>query len=261
MGRRTILLLVALLIAALGTAMILLYVKGIDDRATEGQTIVEVLVAKETIELNELADDAVAAGKFETIEIPQVAKADGALSSVKPIEGLVALGRILPGEQILSAKFGVAGSSGALPIPTGKIAVSVELTNPARVAGFVTNGSEVAIFASSELKAITEEGDEKPLGSFTRLFIDRATVIGVGDTTIATQTKQSDEDSQGGQTTEDIPRTIVTLAVTQEQAELIQHAAHFTDLSFALLTKDSAVNAGRSVNAADVFPDIFKGLR
>ena len=105
MGRRTVLLLVALLIAALGTAMVLLYVKGIDDRATKGQQLVTVVVASDTIEANESADDAVAAGKFDTLEIPLTAKADGALASVSSLKGQVALGRILPGEQILGGKF------------------------------------------------------------------------------------------------------------------------------------------------------------
>ena len=48
------LLIAAVLIAALGTAMILLYVQGIDDRATQGQELVEVLTATETIEAGEL---------------------------------------------------------------------------------------------------------------------------------------------------------------------------------------------------------------
>jgi pilus assembly protein CpaB len=49
MARRSILLFVALIIAALGTTMIVLYVQGIDARATEGQELVEVLTATEVI--------------------------------------------------------------------------------------------------------------------------------------------------------------------------------------------------------------------
>lgn len=261
MGRRTVLLLVALLIAALGTAMVLLYVKGIDDRATKGQQLVTVVVASDTIEANESADDAVAAGKFDTLEIPLTAKADGALASVSSLKGQVALGRILPGEQILGGKFGPPGSSGQLSIPDDKIAISVELSDPARVAGFIASGSEVALFASTELEQITPEGDTKPLGSWTRLFIDRATVIGIGDTTIGTQTKKTENEDQTSTTEEQVPRTIVTLAVTQQQAELIQQAAHTSALSFALLTDTSSVKVGRSIGMADIYPDLFKGLR
>ena len=45
MGRRTVLLIVAALIAALGSAMVFLYVRGADDRATEAQAPVQVLKA------------------------------------------------------------------------------------------------------------------------------------------------------------------------------------------------------------------------
>ena len=53
MARRSMLLIVAVLIAALGTAMIVLYVRGIDDRATQGQELVEVLTATAMIEAGE----------------------------------------------------------------------------------------------------------------------------------------------------------------------------------------------------------------
>ena len=58
MARRSVLLIVAALIAALGTAMILLYVQGINARATEGQDLVRVLTATEVIEPGETMDEA-----------------------------------------------------------------------------------------------------------------------------------------------------------------------------------------------------------
>ena len=57
MARRSALLIAAVLIAALGTAMILLYVKGIDDRAAQGQELVEVLTATEAIEAGDVKVD------------------------------------------------------------------------------------------------------------------------------------------------------------------------------------------------------------
>ena len=41
-----------------------------------------------------------------------------------------------------------AGTSGALPIPSGKVAMSVQLGDPQRVAGFVKPGSEIAVFVT-----------------------------------------------------------------------------------------------------------------
>ena len=62
MGRRTILLIVAALIAALGSAMVFLYVRGADDRATEAQAPVNVLKAVAQINPGETLDQAQAAG-------------------------------------------------------------------------------------------------------------------------------------------------------------------------------------------------------
>ena len=80
---------------------------------------------------------------------------DGALSSTGSISDLVALGTIYPGEQIIAPKFGSLGDTESLVIPDDKMAVSVELTDPERVAGFVNPGSEVAIFVSADPVALT----------------------------------------------------------------------------------------------------------
>ena len=81
MARRSVLLLVAALIALAGTAMIVLYVQGIDARATKDQELVEVLVATETIDTGETVADAQEAGKIEKAEVRRADLVDGSLSS------------------------------------------------------------------------------------------------------------------------------------------------------------------------------------
>ena len=79
MARRSVLLLVAVLIALAGTAMIVLYVQGIDARATKDQELVEVLVATETIDTGETVAAAQEAGKFEKAEVRRADLVDGSL--------------------------------------------------------------------------------------------------------------------------------------------------------------------------------------
>ena len=150
MARRSVLLAVAVVIALLGTALIVLYVQGIDKRATEGQEMVEVLAATATIEPGEYVAAAMEAGKFEKRQVRRDDMVDGALSSTGSISDLVALGTIYPGEQIIAPKFGSLSDADGLVIPDDKLAMSVELTDPARVAGFVNPGSDVAIFISAD---------------------------------------------------------------------------------------------------------------
>lgn len=256
MARRSLLMVAALVIAALGAAMIVIYVQGIDARAAEGQELVEVLTATETIEVGESVKDAQSAGKFETSEVVRNDLVDGALTSTSSISDDVALGDIYPGEQIIAKKFGEPGSEEALTIPDDKIAVSVDLTDPARVAGFVVPGSKVAIFASGDPEAIKPDGSTQKLSTYTRLLLPKVQVIGVGTTTITARTTKTDQ----GETTEQIPRTILTVAVDQEQAEKLLFADRNGDLAFGLLSEKSQVKDGPGITTRDIMPEVFMGV-
>ena len=87
MGRRTTLMLVAILVAALGSTLVFLYVQGINDRAIADQEPVEVLTAKDDIAAGESIDDALAAGKLELTEVPKANILPGALTTTEGLEG------------------------------------------------------------------------------------------------------------------------------------------------------------------------------
>lgn len=259
MARRSILLSVAFAIAALGTAMIIMYVQGIDARAAEGQARVEVLTATDVIDTGESVADAQAAGKLEKTEVVREDMVDGALSSTTSIDDKVALGTIYPGQQIISQQFGNPGDEQTLSIPDDKLAVSVELTDPARVAGFVNPGSQVAIFASADPEIYKVDGTTQKLSPYTRILLPSVEVIGVGDTTMTPRTTTSGDGKET--TTEQIPRTILTLAVTQDQAERVIYASRNGDLSFALRTDKSKASDKPGITARDIMPEVFGGLR
>ena len=256
MARRSVLLLVAALIALAGTAMIVLYVQGIDARATKDQELVEVLVATETIETGESVASAQEAGKFEKAEVRRADFVEGGLSSTSSIADLVATGTIYPGEQLIAKKFGSLGDTQSLVIPDGKMAVSVELTDFERVAGFVNPGNEVAIFATpQDLTAILPDDKEQKLGDYTRIVLTRVPVIGVGTTSVTARTTKTEE----GQVAEEVARTILTLAVTQEEAEKLIQADRNSDLTFGLLTDESKVADNPGAKPSDLFPELFVG--
>ncbi len=247
MGRRTILLVVAAVVAALGSSLVYLYVHGVDARAAERYDAVQVLKATGVITPGETIDQAQAGGKIAMGTVTRAQVLDGAVTSTEGLSGEVALTTIYPNEQIVTAKFGAAGEQDAgLSIPDGKMAISVNLSDPARVAGFVTPGSEVAIFVSAEPEMA--DGDTGP--KFTRLLLPRVQVIGVGTTTVVSTTTT---DQTGGQTTEQLPRTLLTLAVDQKQAEKVLYATGNGDVAFGLLTDKSTVSPGPGVTANDVF--------
>jgi len=240
MDRRRILLVVAVLVAALGSALVFLYTKGADTRAEERFDTVEVLRATSVINPGEKFEDAQAAGKLALQSVSKDSLLDGYQTTTDSLSGTVSLSTIYPGEQIISAKWGTSASvQSNLGTPDGMMAITVDLTDPARVAGFVNPGSNVAIFMSGSEQAVDASGaNQGPEVQFTRLLLQKVLVLGVGATT-AVSTTTTDESGQS--TTEQLPRTLLTLAVTQEEAQKVLYAKKNGELSLGLLTDKSAV--------------------
>lgn len=254
MARRVVLLIVAVLIAAIGAAAVFLYVRNVETEVQAEQELVEVLVASATIPIGQTAGQAEAAGSFTLTEIPAESAAPGALSSIEPVRDLVALAPIYTGEQILSQKFGVLGSAVPIPIPDGLLAISIQLSDPARVAGFVGPGSEVAIFLTATPPTAGEapaEGEPAPEAPepLTTVLLPRVEVIGAGQTTLVNRTTTTEE---GAQTTEQIPLAILTLAVDQTQAQQIVQAQTQGSLYFGLLTETSETETGQITTFDDL---------
>jgi pilus assembly protein CpaB len=243
MDRRRIFLVVAVIVALLGTALVFLYVRGADQRAESRFETVEVLRATQPIEAGESIDDAAAAGKIAMQPVVRDYLQPGYQTSLDSLSGQFASVRIYPGEQVVDAKFGqTVEATSALPIPDGQVAVSINLTDTARVAGFVSPGSEVAIYINA-----ANPSSGQPL---TRLLLERVTVIGVGSTT---PTQTTTTTAAGEETTESLPRSLMTLALDQGDAEKILFAQGNGELAFALLTEKSRINPGPGVTAADLF--------
>ena len=238
MDRRKVLLLVAAIIAALGTLLVFLYVNGADNRADQRYKAVTVLKAVKQIDPGETAEAAQSEGKIETAAVSQQDLLTGAINGLDPIAGKVAVATIYPGEQIVSSKFGAAGSAAtsSLSIPKGKIAISISLDDPARVAGFVNPGNKVAVFYTG--------------GAITRMLLSSVEVIGAGTTTL-TPTKTTT--TNGTESVEQLPKTLLTLALSQKDAEKVIFASNNGSLSFGLLNDDSQVGPSQGVNLASLF--------
>jgi pilus assembly protein CpaB len=234
---------VAVLVAALGSALVFLYTKGADTRAEKKFDTVEVLEATAMINPGEKIEDAQAAGKLALKAVSKDSLLDGYQTTTDSMAGTVSLGTIYPGEQIIAAKWGTSAAvQSSLQIPDGMMAASINLTDPGRVAGFVNPGSQVAVFLTG-----TDPQTSQP---FTRLLLDRVTVLGVGSTTPVSTTTT---DQTGASTTEQLPRTLITLALSQRQVEQVTFAASNGELSFALLTDKSTVQPDAGMDATTLF--------
>ena len=184
---------------------------------------------------------------------------DGGLSSTGSISDLVATRHDLPRRAAhRTKKFGTLGDTeNGLLIPDDKMAVSVELTDFDRVAGFVNPGSDVAIFAvRADPVRMLPDGTEQKLAQLHPIvLLPKVPVLGVGTSSVSAKTTTTDE---GEPIVEEVPRTILTLAVDQEQAEKVIYAARNAEISFALLSEESKVTDGAGVTAGDLLPEIFR---
>jgi pilus assembly protein CpaB len=242
MGRRTLLLIAALVVAALGTGLVFLYAQNAQNNAKAGQALVTVLVAKSKIELGTTGAAASSAGSFEQAQVAKDTVVPGALSDAAPLTNLVALVPVFPGQQIIGQQWGAAATTGGLAVPAGKVAMAVQLGDPQRVAGFVTPGSSIAIFTYGNTAPAGANG-AAPTTTVpgVRLLLTDIDVIAVGPTTTV-QTTGSQANNQS------VPTAILTLAVSQDEAQKIIMASGqvggspYAGLYLALQTKDSKVS-------------------
>ncbi len=243
MGRRTLLLVAAVVVAALGTTMVYLYAQNKEEVTKAASAPMNVLVAKSTIAAGTTGDAALSSGSLQSTSVPAEAVIPGAIGDASAVAGLVAVSTIYAGQQIIPQQWGSGGATSSLPIPAGKLAMSIQLGDPQRVAGFVVPGSSVAVFATLP----------DPLGGHqtTRVLLASAPVIAVGPTTVVARTTSSTSDSTTN--TEQIPAAILTLALGQKDAEKLAYATQTGQLYLGLLGKDAKVVPGPGVDATSVY--------
>lgn len=226
MGRRSVLLVAALVVAALGTTMVFLYVNDVNDQAIAKQSPVRVLVAKKAIEPGTSYKDASDAASFEKKTVSRDALVAGALGATAPLVGKVSTTAIYPGEQIIPQMFGDPGEISTLVVPADKLAISVQLDDPAQVASFVEAGTNVAIFLTAP---VAKGGGQDQ----TRLLLPAVQVLAIGNKTAVPQ-----DTTTNGTAEASVPKTILTIAVTQEDLQRVLFGSTHGKLNLGLLGKD-----------------------
>jgi pilus assembly protein CpaB len=262
MTRRIGLLAASLLVALLGTAAVFSYVSRVEARALSDAEPVEVLVATQRIPAGTSPSAAVKGKLVELTSMPRRSVPEGALADVGAVGDQTLVSDVYAGEVLLKAKFAdQRARTGELVIPKDKIAMSVELGDPQRVAGFVVPGSEVAVFATvdkasaSVSASVTQtenaatadvqaQGDDK----FTQILLPRTSVIAVGPSTLRPQSEKKGEDDN-----DVVAKAVLTLAVTQAEAERLVHSVQTGDLYFGLLSASSKTEPSTGVSTTTLF--------
>jgi pilus assembly protein CpaB len=259
MKRRIVLIGVAVVLALFGTFAVYSYANNADERAVADGHAVKVLIATKRVAAGTSWSDVVKSGNLSVQNLPAGSAPQSALTSVS--DGVsptaVAQSDIAPGQVVLRESFGTAApETGVLAIPKGMVAVTVSLGSDQDVAGYVAPRSQVVIFVTSKLKTVsngkttatpqTTAGDDL---SVTKTVLPRTLVIA---TSAAAPTNLVGKTTDASATTS-TASVLVTLAVTQQDAERLILAQHVGDLYLGLLSDSSKTTADPGVTNLGLF--------
>jgi pilus assembly protein CpaB len=245
MKRSVLIIGLAVVLAAVGALSVLYYVRQADARALAGKQAVRVLVAAQRVPAGTTAAAAQAAGLLRAEPMPAESVPAEALGKVGPeIAELVAGADIPPGQLILRSLFvAELPDSTGLPIPDGKVAVTVALGVTEQVAGFVRAGSMVAVFDTRG------GGTALDKVATTRVLLPEVEVLAVGPAPAGGQAAQSTSNGAAPAS----GQVMLTFAVDTAQAERLILAAQTGSLHLALLTEQTGVKAGTRMDTNSLF--------
>lgn len=271
MKRTVLAVAIATILALVGCAMILIYVRGADARAVAGKDPTYVVIALKTIPAGTLGSVVkdTASGYVDTVTMPKSTVPDTAYESTDDIPDDLVLTADVQEQQLLMNKmFGVATEASAgLQIPDTMVALSVPLPTQSGLT-YISPGSEIAIYDTFNPRANEYVPDGSGFTSaaginhVTRLLLPRAKVIAIGLATQTTTTTEQtdtevvaseDEEAATDTTTVVEGNTIVTLALTQSEAERMILAMETGKLYVVLINDNSAITTGPGVNYDSLF--------
>lgn len=256
MKRRLLIIVLALILAGVGTSGVVSYVKKAKANAVAGLQPVSVLVAQKTIPSGTTAGDAISRGLLTTEKLPASAVPANALTSVPRTLYSLTFSAALPSGQLLLRPMLVQATqlTSGLAIPPGMMAVTINFCLSEAVAGAVEAGSEVAVFdtvgpggGASSLSAqpgCSGSHGQIAGGAKTRAVLSKVLVLSVGASsggtgsapaTTALSPSSGSAASQSG--------TLVTLAVSQRQAEQLIQLTEAGMPYLALLSPTSQTTA------------------
>lgn len=242
LNRRTVTLVISLVLAALAAIALASYVQGAHDNALKGQQAVTVYVAKGTIPSGTAAATAISQGLIVKQTVPKNYVPTTAITSLSQIQNQVAAADVASGEQIVTGLFKDPQQlhNGLLAIPTGLQAISVEVSVIPAVAAFIQPGDTVSVLAldptaapggqPNQVKYLLQDVQVLAVG---RHIPPAAAVVSGTATAVANPDPSKDD---------------LTLAVSPNQAEQVAWATLQGQLYFTLVPpgQGPATTSGRN---------------
>ncbi|MEV1131956.1 RcpC/CpaB family pilus assembly protein [Agromyces sp. NPDC049794] len=208
---------VSIILAVAGAAALFFYVQGADQRAANGAEFRDVYVVTTAVPHGTPGESITEF--IEIDQLPAIAIQPGIVTNLVDLEGLVANASLLPGEQLIEARFSdpqELAAGGEVLVPGGMQEITIALSVERVVAGGVTPGSTVGVVYTSNTNsnAINTQTAETQF-MFHRMLVTRV----APGTTAAAGSGESEPDVTV------VSAFMVTLAATTPQIEKLAYAA------------------------------------
>jgi len=247
MERRTLLLIASILVAALGTALIWLYVQGADQRARSSQDLVTVYVLPQAVDAGTpgaTVRQSVIAKRFSRESVAELQL----VTDLDELSKLRAKQRISAGLPLLTSQFDATGAAPTSPAQpdAGKVAMSVQLGDPQRVAGLLKPGSRVLVFATR--KPIESNASLQALVLLTNVKVLAADGATAGAVQVPTQRQATGAAA--------VPKALVTLELTPRDAGRValtqSQLSPVGELYFALQGERVTIQRGDTIGVDEL---------
>lgn len=249
--RRIVAALAALLLLVVGTVVLLAYVKGADARALAGVRTVEVLVADQPIPEGTAGDQVASLVRTETV--PAKTAVAGRVTDLASLSGRVATVEILPGEQLLAARFARPGdlqAPGTVKVPAGLQEVSVLLEPQRAVGGRLAAGDTVGVLVSEQLP----DGSAATHAVLHKVLVTQ--VQGAPAAADPSAAKQGPATASSG-TAAPSASLMVTLAVNAAQVEAVVFGIEHGKIWLSLERADAQTGGTDVITPAKIYGKAF----
>lgn len=228
----------AVVLAAVGSILLIGYTNGAEQRALAGVQTSEVLILNAAVPAGTPADAVLRSVTKQ--EVPAKARPADAVTDPAALNGLVTTVDLVPGEQLLSTRFQNPATSpdpGKVTLPAGMQEVSILLEPQRSVGGRLQAGETVGVFIST-----------KPPAEASHLTLHKVLV-----TAVQGAIAESKDPASGASAGSASKSVMVTLALTAADAEKVVYGQEFGTIWLSDEPATAAENGTRELTREGIY--------
>jgi pilus assembly protein CpaB len=249
-NRRVMALIGAVVLAALGTVVLVVFVNNAEDRALKGEEVVSVLVVKKSIAAGTPVGQIGDSVKVE--KVPAKVVNDGAVGDLGQLGGLVASIELLPGDQLTSQRFVTpeqfSPSRSQIKVPSGLLEITVTLDPSRTIGGTIRPGDTVGFILSTATDSAASGTAPVLSGEKTHLILHKVLVTNVQGAPLTAATPAADGTVSRPAAPEG--SLLITLAVDAAAVERVAYSAEYGTIYLAREPSD-APEGGTKIQTID----------